>query len=190
MILLPLWFDVWSLITNWLIIENKKLSLTIHKADHSCTVIAMTTNMGLITRTSPDIGLVTNAGPCPQRTEVVRDCTEVGIYSGQAVHVPKLPGHGNRYKQQFMLFMKTILLNVKSCQKKVPFPLCCLSLLVKHERWAWQSLIEPAKNISVLLGPMVVTDRLATDHDVAWMRSGSPDQLNHWEKVFKDTTTS
>ena len=59
----------------------------------------MTILMALITRTSPDVVFVSNAHPCPQRTVVARDFTEVGVYSGQAVHVIKLPGHGNGYKQ-------------------------------------------------------------------------------------------
>ena len=36
--------------------------------------------------------------------------------------------------------------------------------------------VRPANNIGILMAPVVVTDRLAVDHYVAFVRSGSPNQ--------------
>jgi len=38
----------------------------------------------------------------------------------------------------------------------------------------------PANNFSILWGGNIITDRPTVEHDVAFMRSRSPDQLNHW----------
>ena len=44
-------------------------------------------------------------------------------------------------------------------------------------------LVKPADNPGVHIVPIVVTDRLASDHEVALMWSGSTNQLDHWGHV-------